>query len=664
MLALIVGSDDAGQQLGGLAIPVFGDPKRRPFTETHRESGSEDPDIIAFHEERYLILVEGVSHGFGFQAGIEMGDFYKFHRVLLLTSLAEHWFEWIRRLVPRLLDSRSRSLARGFRGTPALTLVILLGWTPPLWAGGLQFTDVTRRAGIDWTHENGATPEKYLIETMGGGAAFFDFDNDGWLDIYLVDSGTHQGSTQTRRARNALYRNNHDGSFTDVSEKAGVAGREGCYGNGAAVGDYDNDGWSDLYVTCFGSNLLYRNLGDGTFEEVAAKAGVTVGKWSSSAAFFDADNDGDLDLFVCIYLDWTFENNPWCGERKEGYRSYCHPDFFHAIPSRLFRNNGDGTFSDATVQAGVDVAGKALGVVTGDVDGDGYADIYVANDAVANFFYHNRGDGTFEEKALLAEVAYGSSTKPESGMGTDFGDVNGDGRLDLIVTNIDYEMNNLYSYTGGGYFNNDTVSAGLGQAALLFSGFGVRFADLDSDGDLDLVVLNGHPLDNINMYRSGVTGSETPMIFENDGAGRFSSVAENAGEVWKKPVNGRALASGDYDNDGDPDFLFVCNGQRPELIRNDSRSQNAWIGFQLVGSKSNRDGVGATLSLKTNRRVQVRQRQGGGSYQAAHDGRILFGLSSGERLESVSIRWPSGVAQEVTGLQLRQYHVLREPSQK
>ncbi len=528
------------------------------------------------------------------------------------------------------------------------------------WAGDIFFTDVTRRAGIDWTHQNGATPDKYLIETMGGGAAFFDFDNDGWLDIFLVDSGSHPRSTQKRPARNALYRNNQDGTFTDVAEKAGVLGREGCYGNGVAVGDFDNDGWSDLYVTCFGSNLLYRNRGDGTFEEVAGKAGVTVGKWSSSAAFFDADNDGDLDLFVCLYLDWSLGNNPWCGERKEGYRSYCHPDFFQPTPSRLFRNNGDGTFSDVTAPAGVDIPGKALGVVTGDVDGDGNTDIYVANDAVANFYFHNRGGGAFEEKGLLSEVAYGSSAKAESGMGTDFGDFNGDGLLDLIVTNIDYEMNNLYSYSKDGYFNNDTVPAGLGQAALLFSGFGVRFVDFDNDGDLDLVILNGHPLDNINMYRDGVTGSETPMLFENRD-GRYISVADQAGEVWKKPVNGRALASGDFDNDGDPDFLFVCNGQRPELIRNDTRNPNAWVGFKLVGVKSNRDAVGATLVLKTNRRTLTRQRQGGGSYQAAHDARVVFGLLPGEQPESLSIRWPSGIAQEVDALQLRRYQTINEP---
>ncbi len=522
---------------------------------------------------------------------------------------------------------------------------------------GVVFTDVTRTAGIDWTHHNGATSEKYLIETMGGGGAFVDFDRDGWLDVFLVDSGTHTRSGAERPARNALYRNNGDGTFSDVTGRAGVTG--GGYGNGVAVGDVDNDGWPDLYVTSYGPNRLYRNRGDGTFEEIGAQAGVQVGKWSTSAAFFDLENDGDLDLFVCVYLDWDHEQNVWCGERREGYRSYCHPDYFESVPSVLFRNDGDGTFTDVTRQAGVDAKGKALGVVTGDVDGDGFQDLYVANDAVANFLFHNQGDGTFQETGLLAEVAYGISAKPESGMGADLADFNGDGRVDLIVTNIDYEMNNLYANDGEVLFSDVTVVSGLGQAALLYSGFGVRFVDVDNDGDPDLVVLNGHPLDNIELYRDGVTSRETPLIFENR-EGRFLPMMERAGEVWTRPFQGRALAVGDYDNDGDADLLFVNNGQRPVLLRNDGGNRNPWLGLELRGTAGNRDAVGAEVTVVTDRRKLVRQRHGGGSYQAAHDPRLIFGLLPEEKVESIRIRWPGGNTQQLNDLQLRRYHTVVE----
>lgn len=519
------------------------------------------------------------------------------------------------------------------------------------------YTDVTRAAGITWVHRNGATDEKYLIETMSGGGAFVDFDRDGLLDIFLVNGGAHARSKPGAGGRNALYRNNGDGTFTDVTETAGVAGKG--YRNGVAVGDFDNDGWPDIYVTAFGANQLFHNQGDGTFIDVAARAGVEVNLWSTSAAFFDLENDGDLDLFVCVYLEWDYEQNVWCGERREGYRSYCHPDYFKPIPSRLFRNNGNGTFTDVSRKAGVKLPGKALGVVAGDIDGDGLADLYVANDAVANFLFHNRGDGTFEEVGLFSETAYGISAKPESGMGADMGDINQDGRLDLIVTNIDYEMNNLYENDGDALFSDVTVVSGLGQVALLYSGFGVRLLDIDNDGDLDLAVLNGHPLDNIQLYRNGVTASETPFLFVNKG-GRFAPVMDRAGEIWKRPFHGRALAQGDFDNDGDPDLLFVNNGQPPVLARNDGGNRNPWLGLQLRGGVSNRDAVGAELRLKSDRRELVRQIRGGGSYQAAHDLRVVFGLRPGETIESVRIRWPSGQVQSLQDLELRRYHTVEE----
>ncbi len=526
--------------------------------------------------------------------------------------------------------------------------------------GQVQFVDVTKRAGIDWSHENGATPEKYLIETMGGGGAFLDYDKDGWLDVYLVDSGSHLHSGTRSESRNALYRNNGDGTFVEVTAKAGV-GDPG-YGMGIAVGDFDNDGWSDLYITRFGRNTLFRNRGDGTFEDVTEPAGVAVNAWSTSAAFFDMDNDGDLDLFVCLYLDWGYDKEMYCGQPKEGYRSYCHPHRYQPISSVLFRNKGDGTFEDVTVQAGVDLPGKALGVVTGDINGDGFADIYVANDAVANFLFKNQGDGTFEEIGLIAGVALGIYGKAESGMGVDLGDYNEDGRMDLIVTNIDQEMNNLFSNQGDDWFMDLTLDAGLGQVAMPYSGFGVRFLDYDNDGDLDLVVLNGHVMDNIQLFRSDVAFAEPPLLLQNDG-GKFSDVGKESGEIWQKPMVGRALAAGDYDNDGDLDLLFVNNGQPAVLLENEGGNGNAWLGLELVGKQSNGDAVGAVLTLKTNRGQRVRERNGGTSYQAAQDPRIVFGLAEGEKMISLEIRWPGGILQQLEPLQLRRYHTVQEPTE-
>ena len=524
--------------------------------------------------------------------------------------------------------------------------------------GQVQFIDVSRQAGIVWTHENGATPEKYLIETMGGGAAFIDYDNDGWLDIYLIDSGTHRHSSTSIPARHALYRNNKDGTFTEVTAKARVAG-EG-YGMGVAVGDFDNDGWSDLYVTRFGQNTLYRNLGDGTFEDITPQAGVAVDAWSTSAAFFDMDNDGDLDLFVCVYLDWDYDKEMYCGQPREGYRSYCHPLRYNPIASVLFQNNGNGTFTDVSKQAGVDIPGKALGVVTGDMNNDGFADIYVANDAAANFLFKNNGDGTFQEIGVTAGIAFGIYGKAESGMGVDFGDYNGDGRIDLIITNIDQEMNNLFSNQGNDWFIDLTLNAGLGQVAHAYSGFGVRFLDYDNDSDLDLVVLNGHVVDNIDLYRYGVRYAEPPLLLENTGGGRFSNAGKEAGPIWGKPMVGRALAAGDYDNDGDSDLLFVNNGGSAVLLQNNGGNANPWLGLHLVGSKSNRDAVGAVVIMTTDRRKIFRERSGGGSYLAAQDPRIILGLEEGETIISLEVRWPSGAVEHLDPLELSRYHTLRE----
>jgi len=520
------------------------------------------------------------------------------------------------------------------------------------------FTDMTAAAKIKWGSENLATPEKYLIETMGGGGAFFDYDRDGWLDIYLVNGGQTAYHKSKTPVKNALYRNNGDGTFADVTEKAGVAGSG--YGQGVAVGDFDNDGHPDIYVTNFGKNILYRNNCNGTFTDVTDRAGTGDTRWSTSAAFFDYDRDGLLDLFVCNYMEWDFSKNIFCGETRPGYRSYCHPNNFKGVSNTLYRNNGDGTFTDVTKKAGVDSnEGKGLGVVCADFNNDGWMDIYVANDATRNFLFVNNGNGTFTDNGLIAEVAYGINGKPESGMGCDFGDIDGDGLLDLVVTNIDLEPNNIYHNNGDGSSLDVTVRAGLARVALLFSGFGVRLADYDNDGDLDLVIANGHPLDNVHLFRDGVTWAERPFVHDNNG-GVFTDVSNERGEAMKKPYSGRGLAMGDYDNDGDSDFLLVQNSGSPVLLRNDGGNQNSWIGLEMAGTKSNRDAVGAQVTIIAGDLKVIRQIAGGGSYTSAHDPRLIVGIGKRNRIDSVEIRWPSGNVDKITNIELGRYAKIKE----
>lgn len=529
--------------------------------------------------------------------------------------------------------------------------------------GAVQFTDVTREAGIAWRHVNGATEEKYLIETMGGGGAFLDYNRDGKLDIFLVQSGCHKFSGSCASGKNALYRQNPDGTFTDVAAQAGVAD-SGIYGMGVAVGDYDNDGFPDIYVTGFPHNVLYHNNGDGTFTDVTARAGVAASGWSTSAAFFDYNHDGRLDLFVARYLDWDYDKNIFCGEKRPGYRAYCHPNEFKGVSSKLYRNNGDGTFRDVSEASGIaQHIGKSLGVVAFDFNGDGWQDLYVANDTVRNFLFRNNGDGTFTETGLLAEVAYGSEGKTESGMGTDAADFDGDGKPDLFVTNIDYEPNNLFRNTGDEAFTDVTVQARLGSVAILFSGFGTRFLDFDNDGNLDIAVLNGHVLDNIHLFREGVSFAERPFLFHGSGGG-FQEVSAASGAAFLKSYVGRALATGDFNNDGAMDMLWVTNGGPPVLLRNEGGRRNSWIGFELEGTVSNRDAVGAVVTVSAGSRQWVREITGGGSYCAAHDLRVLFGLGAAEKADKVEIRWPAGGVTRLENLPARKYVHIREPGGK
>jgi enediyne biosynthesis protein E4 len=523
------------------------------------------------------------------------------------------------------------------------------------------FIDVTENLGIHWTHVSGATPEKYLIETMGGGAAFLDYNRDGRLDIFLVDSGCHKFSTNCKPSGNALYRQNADGAFSDVTQAAGLAGNP-TYGMGVAVGDYDNDGFPDIYITGFPRNVLYHNNRDGTFTDVTQKAGVAGGGWSTSAAWLDYDHDGLPDLFVGRYMDWDYARNPYCGEHRQGYRSYCHPDQFPSISSRLYHNNGDGTFTDVTEKAGLAIAGKALGVVAFDFDRDGWIDLYVANDTVRNFLFRNNHNGTFTEVGLEAGVAYGSNGKVQSGMGVDAADVDGDGLPDLWVANIDYEPNNLFHNNGDGTFTDVTGDSRLGLMAILYSGFGTRIVDYDNDGKPDMFVLNGHPLDNIHLLHDAVTAAERPFLVENQAKGKFEEVGQQHGEIFSRHFTGRGLAMGDFDNDGDEDFVLVQNGRAPVLLRNDGGNRNAWIGFELEGKASGRDAIGALVTVTAAARIQVGERIGGSSYCSSSDSRLLFGLGKTEQVDKVEVRWPTGVVSTLEHVQARKYYRVEEPS--
>lgn len=533
----------------------------------------------------------------------------------------------------------------------------------PAKGAGIVFTDVTQSLGIRWQHVSGATPEKYLIETMGGGGAFLDYDQDGRLDLFLVSSGCHKFSASSCvPGRHALYHQTAAGKFEDVTEAAGI--RLQTYGTGVAVGDYDNDGYPDLYVTAFPRNTLYRNNGNGTFTDVTEKAGVASSGWGSSAVFFDYNHDGLPDLFAGRYVEWDYDKEAYCGERKPGGRAYCHPTKFQSITSRLYRNHGDGRFTDVTEAAGLAVDGKALGVVAFDYNHDGWLDLYVANDTVRNFLFRNNGNGTFTEGGLLAEVAYGNSGKPASGMGTDAADVDGDGWAELFVTNIDFESNNLFRNNGDETFEDITVQARLGQVAQMYSGFGARFVDFDNDGKLDIFVLNGHPMDNVNLMREGVTPAERPFLLENKGSMRFEEVGAQHGEVFSRQFHGRGLAMGDFDNDGDSDLLMMQNGGPPVLLRNDGGNQNAWIGFELVGRASGKDAVGAVVTVTAGGRRQVREKVGGASYLSAGDPRVLVGLGAAEKVEKVEIRWPSGALNTMEHLAARRYYRVEEPDAK
>jgi hypothetical protein len=511
---------------------------------------------------------------------------------------------------------------------------------------------------ITWAHNNAQSPDRQLPETVGAGCAFFDYDNDGWMDVYFVNSGPSDFFTPAAPLKNALYRNNRDGTFTDVTDKAGVAG--GRFGMGVAAGDYDGDGNIDLYVTNYGPNILYRNNGNGTFAEVTEKAGLTSSGWSTCATWFDYDNDGKLDLFVSSFVFYDKSQNPLCTDETLKRRYYCVPRLFKPQPSRLFHNNGDGTFQDVSRESGIaGHPGKSFGAVATDVNNDGRMDLFVANDTMPNFLFVNKGAGKFEEIGLSAGVAYGEAGRPRSGMGVDAADYDGDGWQDLFVANIDHEFFSLYHNEKELIFTDQPGE--IAPSTQLLSGWGLKFFDYDNDGDPDLFLVNGHPDDMIESRIPRVRHKEPLLMFENTGRA-FKDVSVNAGTVFSKMFSGRGMALGDFDNDGDADVLTSNNGEAPLLLRNQGGNRNNWIGLHLVATKSNPAAAGAVITWQSGTVKRSRLKTGGGSYLSSHDPREILGVGAATKIDAVEIRWPSGKVDRLTKPPLNTYVKVLEGS--
>jgi hypothetical protein len=522
-----------------------------------------------------------------------------------------------------------------------------------------QFVDVAARAGISFRHTNGASPDKHLVETMGSGGLFFDYDNDGWIDIFLVDGGSLADASVARRARHRLYRNRGDGTFEDVSERSGIRHRE--YGMGACAGDYDGDGRTDLYVTNFGPNALYRNNGDGTFADTTKAARVGDPKWSANCAFADLDRDGDLDLWVTNYVSADRARSPFCGDARAGIRFYCHPLQYDPLPNTLYRNDGRGTFTDVTTAAGVGKPlGNGMGVIIADFNEDGWPDVFVANDSLPNFLFRNGRDMKFTETALAAGVAVATDGKPRAGMGIDAGDYDGDGRLDLVVTNLDFQMHTVHRGLPNGLFANATTESQVGFPTLPFVGFGVAFLDFDNDAQLDLAIVNGHVLDNAPQFRAGSTYQQRKLLFRNTAPRRFTEVGRSMGAAFTNETVSRGLATGDVDNDGDLDLLVTNNGRPAELLRNDGGNRANALLVRLRGSRGNLEAIGARVRVTTGTRTQMRDIRAGSSYLSQNDLRAHFGLGTATTVERLEVQWPSGERETIRDVAANQIVTIHE----
>ncbi len=529
-----------------------------------------------------------------------------------------------------------------------------------------NFVETTAAAGIDFVGVACHTAKKYLLETMGSGVALLDYDNDGLLDILFVNGApltdpTAKGTIPRKGSEkdwNRLYHQKKDGTFEDVTAKAGLQGVG--YGMGVAVGDYDNDGFEDLYITAYGGNRLYHNNGDGTFKDVTERSGTAGSGWSTSAAWVDLDNDGLLDLVVLRYVEWDFED-VYCGEHREGYRSYCHPDLFKPISALVYHNDGGGRFTEVSTKIGMGVPGKGLGIAIADFDRDGHVDVAIANDSMSEFLYHNKGDGTFEEQGLLAEVAVDGNGHTYAGMGIDFQDYNNDGLPDLVITNLSNQKYALYRNSGDGSFTYDTYLTGLASMTHLYSGWGIRFLDYDNDGLKDLLVTQGHDLDTIELNFPEVRYREPMLLARNTGKG-FVDVSSQSGAVFQQAWVGRGMAVGDIDNDGRVDAVVTTNGGPAHLLHNQTVTSNHWLTVALTGHRSNRDAIGAEIKLTSAHGSQWVTVSTSGGYLSSNDKRAYFGLGA-DTLISLDIRWPSGILQRLENVHADQILKVDEPAQ-
>ncbi len=522
----------------------------------------------------------------------------------------------------------------------------------------VTFTDVTEPAGLDFKHQSAQSHYKRIFETMGSGACFLDYNNDNFLDIYIIQGGNPDNPNQN--FANQLYQNNTDGTFTNVTSQSGL-GDKGC-GMGVAVGDYNNDGWTDVYVTNFGTNVLYQNQGDGTFENVTKYAQVGNDNWGCGCAFFDYDLDGDLDLYVVNYVIYDLSAES-CTDPKTGQVEYCHPRTFRPAKDVLYGNNGDGTFTNVSKSTGAyaSIPCRGLGVAVADVDHNGYPDLYVANDTDHNFFYLNR-KGKFRDIAFTSGTALNKEGVREGGMGVDIADYNGDGWPDIFVTNT--ETNTLYRSHGDGTFTDISDESGLGGITNELVGFGTQFFDYDNDGDLDIFVTNGEVQDKVDPQTGQSIYSQRDQLYQNNIDNTYTEVSADSGNYFSRQYVGRGTAFGDYDNDGDTDLLITNCNQKPVLLRNDGGNHNNWLSIKLVGQKSNRSAIGTRLILTSGERTQLVEIKSTASYLSSHDRRVIFGLGQSQKVNKIDIFWPSGIRQTLTNLSVNQLLRIVESMEK